>query len=123
MTETASEISRAYRALPSSTRTAAETLCGPNRPVTWSEILLLVARGMEAERERCKVEVDDGSLIVRLGSLSITVHASSAILYDTSKQIPAKKVNLYPDVFFREAEDFLRDQPAPLPATQEEKEQ
>ena len=55
MTETASEISRAYRALPSSTRTAAETLCGPNRPVTWSEILLLVARGMEAEREKLQI--------------------------------------------------------------------
>ena len=59
MTETASEITRAYRALPSSTRTAAETLCGPNRPVSWPEILLLVARGMEAERERCAAEIAD----------------------------------------------------------------
>ena len=55
MTGITSPITEAWLALPSSTRTAAETLCGPNRPVTWSEVLLLVARGMEAERERCAV--------------------------------------------------------------------
>lgn len=54
------------------------------------------------------VEIDDGSMTYRDGSLSITVSADTATIYDTSKAIPARKVKLSYDEFWTEADDFLR---------------
>ncbi len=53
-----------------------------------------------------EIEIDDGTIIIRLGSLSLTVLAETVTMYDTEKSFPAKKIPLSDD-FWQEAEPFL----------------
>jgi hypothetical protein len=53
------------------------------------------------------LDIDDGAMTFRSGTISITAFAETAIVYDTSKKIPARKVKLSPYQFFEDAADIL----------------
>ena len=53
-----------------------------------------------------ELEIDDGTLIIRIGSLSITVLAETVTMFDIEKDIPAKRVPLS-DAFWDESADFF----------------
>lgn len=63
---------------------------------------------LRKSRKLGEVEIDDGSLTFRSGSLSITVAAETATVYDTGRGIPARRVRLGHESFFEDADDFLR---------------
>jgi hypothetical protein len=64
----------------------------------------LVARS----RRMGELEVDDGCLVYRSGSLSVTVAAETATVYDVERDIPARRVKLSYESFFEDADEFFR---------------
>jgi hypothetical protein len=65
-------------------------------------------RLVERSRRMGELEIDDGCLVFRSGSLSITAVAETATVYDIERGIPARRVKLANESFFDEADDFLR---------------
>ncbi|MDX0759424.1 hypothetical protein [Sinorhizobium medicae] len=57
---TTSPITTAWESLPFDIRRAAEEAVGNLRPMSHSEILLVIAQAIAAERQRPKISHDDG---------------------------------------------------------------
>jgi hypothetical protein len=65
-------------------------------------------RLVELSRRMGEIEIGDGCLVFRAGSLSITVAAETATVFNIEKYLPAKRIRLACESFFEEADDFLR---------------